>query len=104
MKSKCSIFLLVITAICFVLSALEVNTEYINNTFGDKYDSYVQPDNPTHYSVIKVVKDASLDYFIITDSYTSGITSTDNLLLSLSFSASIPIGCKKYLLNRSLLI
>ncbi len=47
--------LLGLTGICFLLSALEINTRYIKNTFDDDYDSYVQPDNSSvHHAVVSV--------------------------------------------------
>lgn len=53
--SRVNIFLLLIIGIGFLLSALEINTRFIRNTFNDDYDTYVQPDNSTvHNAVIKV--------------------------------------------------
>jgi hypothetical protein len=45
MRSKCLFILVLITGICFVLSAWEINTDSIKNTFDDEYDHYIQPDN-----------------------------------------------------------
>ncbi len=65
--------LLGLTGICFLLSALEINTRYIKNTFDDDYDSYVQPDNSTvHHSVISVPQidlPAILSSFIYTKNF-----------------------------------
>lgn len=45
MRSKLLYVLVLLTGICFVMSALEINTAYIKNTFNDEYDHYIQPDN-----------------------------------------------------------
>jgi len=58
MRSKCLFFLVLITGICFVLSALEINTDSVKNTFDDEYDHYVQPDNTqVHATVVQFAID-----------------------------------------------
>lgn len=47
--------LLCLTGIYFLLSALEISTRYIKNTFDDEYDSYIQPDNSIiHHAVVSI--------------------------------------------------
>lgn len=67
-RSKCLFMLVLITGICFVLSALEINTDSIKNTFDDEYDHYIQPDSTqVHATVLQFVQDhladLSFDYF-----------------------------------------
>jgi hypothetical protein len=46
-----------IAGIFFVMSALEINTDSIKNTFDDDYDHYIQPDlTPVHATIIQFQK------------------------------------------------
>jgi hypothetical protein len=47
-----------VTGIFFILSALEINTDKIKNTFDDDYDHYVQPDNTqVHATIVQFAHD-----------------------------------------------
>ena len=105
MKSKYSILLVVFTIICFVISILEINTEYISNTFDDQYDSYVQPDNVAQPTVEKIVENfvpryatlLRLIYFPVSE-----LTGYLSACLLTEPSDQIPV--KRFILNRVLLI
>lgn len=64
------LLLLGLTGICFLLSALEINTRYIKNTFDDDYDSYVQPDNSSVYHAVVSVPQIDLPPLLSTPGFT----------------------------------
>ena len=45
MTAKLKYLLLLIVSLCYLQSALEVNTDTIKNTWGDEYDTYIHADN-----------------------------------------------------------
>ena len=58
MRSKCLFILTLLTGIFFVMSALELNTDSIKNTFDDEYDHYILPDlAPVHAAVTQFYQD-----------------------------------------------
>lgn len=105
MRSRFSIFVLLFTAICFVMASLEVNTESVSNTFGDQYDTYVTQDSDAGNSAIETIKDVTPHYFLLSNS----IICPDDVLntmgsVSYSTVAQGQQSLKKYILNSVLII
>lgn len=87
------------------MSFLEVNTEHISNTFGDEYDTYIQSDNSTHHSAIKIVQDFIPTDFTLPDSiFTPQLTLTGYLLACQITAPPDQIPCKRFILNCVFLI
>lgn len=107
MKQKYSIFLVFITAICFLMSALELNTDHISNTFGDEYDTYISSDHTVHHDIIKKVQDNDPLVFLSFGSFVLPApleVKPKNIELSLHWQEHPRGSCKKFILNRSILI
>jgi len=47
-KQKLKYIIYIITLICYFQAAFEVNNDYISNTLGDEYDTYVYAENGLH--------------------------------------------------------
>lgn len=107
MKQKYSIFLVFITIICFLMSALELNTNHISNTFGDEYDTYISSDYTADHTIIKKVQDNDPLIFLSFSGFVlpSPIEIISrNIDLALHSRAQLEGSCKKFILNRSILI
>ncbi|MBC7760031.1 MAG: hypothetical protein H7069_14320 [Phormidesmis sp. FL-bin-119] len=104
MKRKHSILILFFTAICFLMASLEINTDYLSNSFGDQYDSYVQPDNTIHSPLVKVADHSTpLSFTLLSTNFSIGAISTDLFFTPTSIPTEL-ISCKKYIFNRVLII
>lgn len=87
------------------MSFLEVNTEHISNTFGDEYDTYIESDNSTHHSAIKIVQDFVPADFTLPDSIFSPQLTSTGYLLTFPITAPLSrIPCKRFILNCVFLI
>lgn len=106
MKSKYSLFLLLITAVCFVTSALEVNTEHVKNTFGDQYDSYFLPDNTsTHNDVTAIDRNFLPEFPTFFGSFVIPASRSVELFGAGFYKSPYPkLSSRKFIVNLSLLI
>ena len=49
MKQKLKYIIYFFTLICYLQAAFEVNNDYISNTWGDEYDTYISADAGVHF-------------------------------------------------------
>ena len=88
-----------------MISILEVNTEYISNTFGDQYDSYVQPDDSAQPTVLKIVDNFVPHYATLLCLIYSPVSELTGYLSACRLTEPPDqIPRKRFILNRVLLI
>lgn len=54
MTSKFKHLLFIVVSFCYLQSALEVNTDTIQNTWDDEYDTYIHADNNATQHILKI--------------------------------------------------